>query len=245
MYEKISKKLCGRCNTLLDFKGQEFCCDRGGFCYADINVVKRIIKQRPDIREMLIKEKIISKNGKLLKSYFWKITPLKNSCLIYDHRPVPCRVHFCQQWVPFLKKNKNTVIKANIKKTDIESLIHELSLEFEHGPQASHGGGYFIITRDPHRISNALMRKLKAPITHLVDEETINEIKPSGIKIVLDDQKLLKGRTVMLANEKVDPREREKDYSYIFVSNVSPEEICQNSFIFLTSFLAFKSYQVG
>ncbi len=240
----MHENFCRRCQTLLAAKRQLFCCDRGGLCYADINVVKRAVKQNPELRQRLIKEKIIDKNGAVLKRTFWKITPFSNQCLIYEHRPVPCRVHFCRLWAPFLKEHKNKAVDAGIKRTALDSLIKELKMEFAEGPQASHGGGYFIFTEKPEQTASAIARALKSHLTCIKSVEDIESLSAKVIQVVADPSGALKGRALLFATQKTKPEEINKDYSFIFVSGTKPEGICHNSHVFLSSFLTFKSYSV-
>ena len=71
-FEREMKKTCKRCYTIFDLK-RDYCCLKSRWeCFADLGLVRRGIRQDPNMAEKLYRNLRIDKEGKILNPSFFR-----------------------------------------------------------------------------------------------------------------------------------------------------------------------------
>ena len=196
---------CKRCKT-------NKCCDRGGFCYVDAFVLKRLIMQNEKLKHRLLKEKMIDENGKPIKPLFKH----KHGCLIYEHRPPACRVYFCEVWnkVPL-----TTIAKRFSKKLSVNEFINYMKRELEFGVKYAHSGGYLCFVSNLEEVLNAMKQHFDFEIIK------IGEDSNKELRVIIDS---LNVHNALRLIDIIKPQIYGKDYCYIVFTTQTIEDVFSN-----------------
>lgn len=210
-------KFCKYCKT-------KYCCDRGGFCYVDPYVLKRLLKNK-DFKALLLNKDVIDEHGRPKKVFF-----TNKGCLIYEHRPPSCRVYFCEHWKHMKLKD---IARLFSKKMSVKEFINYLKDEFSLGTNHAHAGGYLCFSKNTTNLTLSLKNNFNCEIGTFKKKFT-KEIRV--IVDILDIHKILK------IPEITKPHIYGKDFTYIIITQQRLEKIFQN--MFTEDLLAMKIFEI-
>lgn len=258
-FEMETERTCRKCFTIYDFR-RDYCCVKSkDECFADMDLVKKGVKQDEDMAEKLFITKSLDYGRKLQTKKFFR-GRFRNECTVHRYRPPGCRSHFCWRWDKYMAKKPRDFIYANLNVVPLRKLLDDLYREYEYGIRLAYPGGYIIYTYDENLknvrkeiedLLNGMKLKHFRTNVHLMDPEKNGK---EGVEIITDDEAviektrlfstMLKNNMFMLYTMKMNMGSTGHKHSNILITNADFEKLAEETPSSLKTFHALKAYRV-